>query len=321
MGIPRGSARLLLEERRREPFTGTVLQLGRSSVYFTRRELERWARWHRVTLAAGVPTRLSHDPRLADQGCIDDATFFELLGFSSVESCDIAEWEGATHLVDLNRPIPAALEGRADVVFETGTSIQIFDLPQVLENVHRFLKPGGRAIHAAVPSNNHIDLGFYMASPTLFADYYAANGYRLDSLLLCQYFPYWHRGRLYSAPWKIYRYTPGCLDHLSYGRFGGRQVGIFVVATRLEGATGDVAPQLGQYRKSWQHFAVGEAGGSAGELPPAPTEAGGGALRRSLERRLTTSRWLDGLWLPLKRVKERLSRLRPPRLPPVVARY
>ena len=42
MGIPRGSARLLLDEHRQRPFSGTVLQIGRSSVYFTRRELETW---------------------------------------------------------------------------------------------------------------------------------------------------------------------------------------------------------------------------------------------------------------------------------------
>jgi hypothetical protein len=319
MGIPRGSARLLLEEHRRRPFSGTILQLGRSTVYFTRRELERWARWHDVALAREIPTGLSHDPRLAVQGCIDDQTFFGLLGFDAVESCDISEWEGATHILDLNRPIPEALEGRADVVFDTGTSIQIFDLPQVLENLHRLVTPGGRIIHAAVPSNNHIDLGFYMACPTLFADFYDANGYRLESQYLCEYSPYWHRGRLHSAPWRVYQYTPGCLDHLSYGRFGGRQVGIFVVATRLEGATGNVTPQLGQYRRSWEHFAAEGGAGSAGERPEEAQTAGG--LRRALEARLEAWPWLDRLWLPVKRVKERLARLRPPRMPPLVARY
>ncbi|HVS03022.1 MAG TPA: hypothetical protein VMT16_09650 [Thermoanaerobaculia bacterium] len=314
MGIARGTIRLLLEEHRRHPFTGcSILQLGRSTVYCTRRELARWAAWHDVRLAPVAEPRLSHDPRLARQGCLDDRTFFSSLGFAEVRSCDIADWEGADYLFDLNRPAPEELHGRFDVVFETGTSVQVFDLPELLHNVHRLLAPGGRAIHAAVPSNNHVDLGFYMACPTLFADYYAANGYSLDAQYLCEYVPYWHAARLHSEPWKIYRYTPGSLDAASYGRFGGRQVAVFAVATKAEGATGGVVPQLGQYRRSWERYAdrAAHPAAPAGEL--ARVGRLEGLLRRhpALARATRPAKWLV----------ERLHRLRPGPMPPLVARY
>ncbi len=305
MGIPRGSARLLIEEARQRPFSGRILQLGRSSLYFTESELEGWARSHGFDLKPAEPS-LSHDPRLAAQGCMGDETFFKRLGFDRVESSDIAEWEGADHIFDLNQPLPPELEGQFDAVFETGTIVQIFDLPQVLANLHKLLRPGGRVIHCAVPSNNHMDLGFYMLCPTFFSDFYSANGYRIDAHYLCEYYAYWHGGRLYSDRWKIYRYEPGCLDALSYGRYGGAQAATYLSATRTATATGDVAPQLGQYRESWAHHqGRDEATGSAGDRSD---EAGG----------LSAAPWA----VPLKRGFEAVRRrLLPRRMPPLIARY
>ena len=271
MGIPRGSARLLLHEAKQRPFQGTLLQLGRSSLYFTQRQLEDWAKKDGFTLDRGKLSSeqpaLSHDPRLAEQGCMSDVSFFKQLGFDRVESSDITEWEGADHIFDLNQEIPQELEQRFDVIFETGTIVQIFHLPRVLENLFRMLKPGGRIIHSAVPSNNHMDLGFYMLCPTFFSDFYSANGWRIDAHFLCEYFAYWHAGRLYTPRFDVYEYTPGCLDPLSYGRYGKAQAATFLVATRLEESTGDQIPQLGQYQASWQHFdqSGAEKGQAAGE--------------------------------------------------------
>lgn len=324
MGIPRGTARLLLEEAKRRPFGGTVLQLGRSSVYFTQAELQGWARRHDFALRPVPEVTLSHDPRLARQGCLSDESFFRQLGFDRVSACDVSDWEGADVLVDLNRPIPAELEGRFDVIVDPGTILQIFHLPRVLENLHRFLAPGGRIVHAAVPSNNHMDLGFYMVSPTLFADFYEVNRYRLEYEYLCVYEPYWQRGRLHTGPWKVYRYTPGCLDHLSFGRYGGLQTAVFAVATRTEESTGDAVPQLGQYRQSWEAFSEKAAAGeeaAAGELVRDEGGGLGARLRHAADRWFDEHPALNRAYLPLKRTKEALRRKLPPKLPPLVAKY
>ena len=329
MGIPRGTARLLLDEHRQRPFHGTLLQFGRSSVYFTWKELTHWARLHRVDLASVDEVRLSHDPRLAKQGCIDDTTFFTALGFDRVESCDISDWEEPDHVMDLNEPIPAELEGRFDCVLDPGSSLQIFHQPNLLENVHRLVKVGGRVVHAGVPSNNHVDLGFYMFSPTFFHDFYSANRWKIESEFLCHYAPYWHRGRFFSPPWKIYRYTSGCIDHLNYGRFGGRQAAIFMVATRTEEATGDRVPQLGQYVHSWQVYddhraAAGDEAPelAAGQLPDPEDRSGLGArLEAVAEKVFESVPLVDRLYRPLKRAKDRLRRLLPQKMPPLVARY
>jgi hypothetical protein len=245
-----------MREARERPFRGRLLQLGRSSLYFTAAELEDWAHLDDFALQpADEPPELSHDPRLAEAGCLGDRSFFRRLGFEQVEACDISDWEGAEHIFDLNGEIPPELEGQFDAVFETGTIVQIFDLAQVMANLCKLIKPGGRILHCAVPSNNHMDLGFYMLCPTFFADFYSANGWRIDRHLLCEYFAYWHRGRLYSDRWRIYDYRPGMLDALSYGRYGGAQAATFLVATKVEGSTGDRIPQLGQYRQTWDEYA------------------------------------------------------------------
>jgi hypothetical protein len=318
MGIPRGTARLLLEESRRQPFTGDVLQVGRSSIYFTEKELRSWAPRHGVELRQPNEVTFSHDPRLAHQRCLSDRTFFSMLGFDRVECCDISDWEGAEHIFNLNEPAPSELHGRFDAILDPGSINFIFHLPNVLKNFHDLLKVGGRIVHAGVPSNNHVDLAFYMFSPTFFDDFYRANGYRVEVHYLCQCYPYWHLGRLHSAPWKIYRYEPGCLDHLSYGRFGGRQVAIFLVATKTAESTGDVVPQLGQFVRTWKVYdeQKDDPEAVAGDFQTRKT-----GLAAFADRQFLAHPALSRAYLPVKRTLERLRRLLPQRMPPLVARY
>ncbi len=191
---------------------------------------------------AEVEPRPSHVPNLAAIGCIDDHTLFRALGFDKVESLDFSSWEGADYIADLNRPLPAELHGRFDAVFEAGTIQHVFHLPQVLANIHALLKEGGRAIHGMATSSNHVDHGFYMYSPTLFHDFYSENGWRIDAAFFYEFFPYWHRHRFDSAPWKIYRYEPGCLDDLAYGGMGAAQLALFFAVTRSPGATARRGP-------------------------------------------------------------------------------
>ncbi len=300
MGIPRGTARLLLDEARERPFTGRLLELGKMTVYVTDAELERWARAQRTSLVELSEIEPSHVPALARLGCMSDRALFRRLGFAEVESSDVSDWEGADRILDLNQPVPAELEGRYDAVFEAGTIQHVFHQPRVFANIHALLREGGRAIHGMAPSSNHVDHGFWMYSPTLFHDFYSANGWRIESLFFFEFFPFWHRGRFHSTTWKIRRYQPGCLDHLSYGGFRGRQVGLFVVATKLAGATADRWPQ-----QSWfaRQLVSAPAGGSPARATAAATGTTDPALRL------------------LKHWKKRLERVLPRRLPPVVARY
>ena len=108
------------------------------------------------------------------------------------------------------------------------------------------LKKGGRIIHSS-PSNNHVDHGFYMYSPTLFADYYAANKWEFLSLKVFSYTP-----RQNTEPCLVYDYEPGSLDAFSYGGFNdGRMLGIWCVCEKTENSSSDLIPQQGFYTKRW----------------------------------------------------------------------
>lgn len=301
MGILRGTARLLFEEHKRQPFEGSLLELGKMIVFLTPDEIDRWAREHGIELA-DVEARLSHDPQVAAHGCIDDRTFFTKLGFDEVRSSDAVRWEGADLILDLNQPADPELHERFDVVFEGGTIQHVFDLPQVLRNIHAVLKPGGRVIHGILPSNNHVDLGFYMFSPTLFLDYYNANGWRIETFHFFDYIAYWTGAVMRTTRFQVRDYKAGCLDPLSYGRIGNRQIGLFVVATKTDEATCDVAPQQGFYRQHWQQTAETEV------VKPETEPAG----RCAPPNPLVTG-WKLG--------REIVRRWGPKKLPPVIARY
>ena len=301
MGVLRGTARLLLDEHKRRPFSGSLLELGKMFIFFTASELDGWAREQGVELTS-APNELSHDPVLARHQCIDDRSFFAKLGFDEIRSSDVEAWEGADILWDLNRPAPEDLHERFDVVFEGGTIQHVFHLPQVFKNIHAVLQPGGRVIHGICPSSNNVDLGFYMFSPTLFLDYYTANKWKIETFYFFDYIAYWIDGLMQTSRFQVRRYEAGCLDHLSYGRVGNRQIGLFIVATKTEDSTADVIPQQGFYRSLWKDTAVAEEGTAQ---PPDTVPTG-------LARRLLHG-WKFGA--------EVVRRWGPKKLPPVIARY
>ena len=279
MGIPRPVARLLFEEGRRRPFAGSVLELGRCYVYLTREELGHWARRDGFRLAVGAPEELSHDPALAARGCLSDRAFFGALGFERVESLDLLADEAPTHVHDLNQPLPKGLAGRFDVVFDTGTLIHVFDQRAAFRNLGLAVREGGRAIHY-VPSTNHVDVGLYMHSPQLFADFYAANGWRVETLRFCEFEPLWWRGRFEPPLWLAWDYAPGALDTLGIGGFGSRPAATWVVATKLPGASTDRTPLQGCSRPPAPAPARSAGPPPAAGSLPAPLEAAARLIKR-----------------------------------------
>jgi hypothetical protein len=105
--------------------------------------------------------------------------FFQGFGFDQVHSLDVSDYQGCTHVHDLNDPsLPADLVGAYDVVLTVGTLEHIFDPITALLSSVRMLKQGG-VIVCGGPINNWIDHGFYQFSPTLFFDYFAENDFEL----------------------------------------------------------------------------------------------------------------------------------------------
>jgi SAM-dependent methyltransferase len=233
MGIAKSAAQLLFAMGRKDPLKGRVLQLGRQSILITDKHVSQIIERYRPTRA---PDR---------SGPIDDQFLFKLAGFDKVESLDVNGFEGADFVFDLNEPVPDHMHGLFDMIYDGGTLEHVFNFPQALKNIHAMLKVGGVVAHA-LPTSNHVDHGFYMFSPTVFWDYYTANRYEIVDCLLFEYEP------KPNADWVFYRYSPGAIDHKSYGGWGRAMLGTWCVARKQDASTAGVTPQQNLYvRAGW----------------------------------------------------------------------
>jgi hypothetical protein len=268
MGISRGAIALLAQEAARRPFTGKVATLGRQKVHASGPEATRQM------------NRFGLSPKTALPAQCDDSALFKALGFETLHSFDYSDYEGCTHLLDLNSGVvPEDAAGKYDVVFDSGTIEHVFHVPNSLKAVVDLAKVGGRIILQS-PSSNHLDHGFYMFSPTLFCDFFAANNLDIETSYLVRYSPNPARA------WKVYRYRPREWDHMQIGGLDDRPYLNFIVATKTAQSTNDVIPQQSVYSaKSAQYGGSQLAGAaSAADLSNGATTHAGlaGAVRGAL---------------------------------------
>ena len=86
---------------------------------------------------------------------------------------DIFPGRGRETLHDLSTPIPTEFHNRFDVLFDCIAN-QCFDMAQVMRTCLAIVREGGYIVHCLpVTMANQ---GFYDVSPTLFWDFYGANG-------------------------------------------------------------------------------------------------------------------------------------------------
>src|SRR5574340_331466 len=101
-------------------------------------------------------------------------------GAVNVDSYDFSDYEGATHICDMNKPLPPHLinhEHKYDTVIDFGSLEHIFNLPQALKNLSTMCHDGGVILHV-LPANNWCGHGFWQFSPELFYSLYSEdNGY------------------------------------------------------------------------------------------------------------------------------------------------
>lgn len=298
MAINPSDLPLLIDVAKASPFHGSLLTLGRQEVLITNRALQKVAKTLSFELA-DVGTAAGDDGGHTREALLSDTELFRSLGFSEVHSMDYSDYENATILHDLNRADPPeGLLDRFDVVLDRGTSQHVFHTPNLLSSLVRMTKVGGRIIHF-VPSSNHIDHGFFMYSPTLFYDYYTANGLEINYIYVVR------------QPWlerhpriDVFAYTPGCLQAISHGGLDDGGYQIFCVVTRKPDSTFDRIPQQSFYVAKWGQAAAGDI---------AQPEAEGGvleALKSIVRRNRLLYRFVASLVNPIKKRRLRRRSLR-----------
>ena len=175
MGFDLQTTRFVLEAKARGADFTDALTLGRQHLHISNSVYRREA------------------TRFGLQACDDafsQAPFAEGLlrglGAASPNSLDASTYEGATHIADLNLPIPDEMAGRFSVVIDAGTLEHVFDFRQSALNVARLLKVGGHFI-SVTPTNNFVGHGLYQFTPELFYRVFAPeNGFEVEALILSE---------------------------------------------------------------------------------------------------------------------------------------
>lgn len=294
MGLSRSAIRVLLHENKRAKLKGRILSLGRQDIFVTRPQLIEIMQEFGLKPVRHADRLLSRKESEGKREFISDEYLFQAMGFSECRSLDASSYEDADFIFDMNKAeTPADLVNQWDIVLDGGAIEHIFHVPNVMANIFRMLKVGGRIIHMA-PSSNHMDHGFYMFSPTFFWDYYMANGFDVN---VCQIFRY--KADWLTGVWEISDYIPGCLTRVSLGGLDNAIYGVILIATKTERSTFGVVPQQGMYEVGrWKgKFTVDEI---AVELkasvspdsaaPVETTDSADSALKGSVWQRLTWRR-------------------------------
>jgi SAM-dependent methyltransferase len=245
MAISKAAAALLFELKTTQVLAGTVCQLGKQTILVSADKINQ------VAEKFGFQAESSAE-ELPWTGNADDSFLFKLLGFDKVDSIDAEDFENATYVFDLNSELPESLHNCFDAIYDGGTMEHIFNLPQVLKNIHKMLKPGGLIMHLS-PSNNHIDHGFYMFSPTFHYDYYSSNNYKVIRSNIVEYSP-----NPFNTKWKIYNYESLCLEHLAFGGWDSSMLLVWFVAQKTEASTDNIFPQQARYVSVWGKHKLAE---------------------------------------------------------------
>jgi hypothetical protein len=107
-----------------------------------------------------------------------------------VDSLDYSPFEGAQLVHDLNTPIPAAWQGKYDVVYDGGTLEHVFNFPTALKNSMDLVRVGGRFFSHSC-ANNLCGHGFYQLSPELFYRTLSPeNGFEVERIVIHRVGPY-----------------------------------------------------------------------------------------------------------------------------------
>lgn len=168
MGIDSHGLNLLRYARLSGEFGHTVM-IGRQNVHESALNTQ---------LSKRRPSQLPYGP-------FAEELLMEEFGASKIDSVDYSDFEGATILHDMNKPLSTDLRSSFQTVMDYGTLEHVFDVAQALKNVNALCdKDGGRILHV-LPANNQCGHGFWQFSPELFFSLYSEeNGFKNTEIFI-----------------------------------------------------------------------------------------------------------------------------------------
>lgn len=179
MGFNIKTAELLIQAKKLEINFSTVATIGRQTLNGSIVEFEKLFKKYGYTLE-DIARVIKRDQRYSEE-------FLHSLGAKSIDTFDASDYEGASHVWDMNLPIPEDFKSKYSLVIDSGSLEHIFNFPQAIRNCIEMVKEGGHMI-GVTPSNNFLGHGFYQFSPELFYRIFSKeNGFVLVKMWL--FFP------------------------------------------------------------------------------------------------------------------------------------
>ncbi|MBV8074718.1 MAG: hypothetical protein JO140_04740 [Candidatus Eremiobacteraeota bacterium] len=264
MGLPQQALVPFFKDHADEAFAGPVLLFGNPAMSIGPDRVVAFLRAHGVEPVAGaIPQLAEMDPSLAIQA----RTFFELLGLPDVHILDIDAYQQADIIADLNQPVPENLHGRFRTIVDAGTLEHILDVRTCLSNIVKMLAVGGRIVHQS-PVNNYVNHGFFQISPTLFFDYYGANGFdAMHGVFVAQPVQ-----QAMTTPWNFLAYEDRFFSGLNSVVCGEEtQLSLHFHAKKGRESAGEVLPIQNYFRRVFEndlewisnqrHYVMGHSAG------------------------------------------------------------
>ena len=152
MGIDKDVAKFLLSARERQVDFKNSLMLGNQKLQFFNYDYTHLADAFKLDNFTRIKTA---------------SDFLRFLGAEEISAMDFSDYEGATILHDLNKPVGVELKGKYTFVLDGGTTEHVFNFPLALANAMEMVATGGHLV-IITGGNNFLGHGFYQFSPELF---------------------------------------------------------------------------------------------------------------------------------------------------------
>jgi SAM-dependent methyltransferase len=249
MGIFSQLATVLLREHRYKPITGSILSIGRQSVFLSPNQAIALVEQELDTALGANELEIDNATRGSTRGhFVTDQAFYSLFSRARYHCLDVSNYEGADLVVDLCQPLHTSLQERFDFIVDGSTLDNVFDPAMAIRNLAQLLKPGGRILqfnHAA--RRHYVYVGFSLC---WFHDYYAINKFNDCQVYLAQ----WDEQRIH-ARWDFYHYQPvreenGLLSYFGQDSYyyPWREAMAVVIAEKGTNSTWERSPIQFEYR-------------------------------------------------------------------------
>jgi hypothetical protein len=266
MGITASTAALLVRAKQDGARFDQTATVGRQSLALSNADLAELAQ------RLNIPEP-DWNAFAADGYCED--FFRHFLGARQITSFDASDYQNATVVHDLNRPIPLEYANAFDALVDGGTIEHIFDVKQVLSNYMALTKVGGH-VYICTNANNLCGHGFYQFSPEFFYRVLSeANGFRIEQVCMIE------------TPFHLVEKSPRqrifeAADPMSVGRrmviVTDKPVSIYVHARRIaDRPLFAESPYQSDYRAGWTAHSA-EVASLSGPQAEAGQAAGGYAF-------------------------------------------